>query len=184
MKHLQLGWVESMTEDGEIYYFNVMTNESLWDLPAFLKVTSTPPTRPLPSPLSCIRLCIAPVMPLVAFLKVTSTQYQHDLRRYHGNASHYSPFFTLLCLLLLLLLLCLTPHNRLNAYSWSSPWSGASGHGDGDGRELAVAAAAVAGAVLPVALPAQAGGDPRLPLFRSNGTRSFIDHPPQLLYVM
>ena len=89
MKHLQLGWVESMTEDGEIYYFNVMTNESLWDLPAFLKVTST--------------------------------QYQHDLRRYHGNASHYSPFFTLLCLLLLLLLLCLTPHNRLNAYSWSSP---------------------------------------------------------------
>jgi len=41
MKHLQLGWVESMTEDGEIYYFNVMTNESLWDLPAFLKVPST-----------------------------------------------------------------------------------------------------------------------------------------------
>jgi len=47
MKHLQLGWVESMTEDGEIYYFNVMTNESLWDLPAFLKVTSTPPPQPL-----------------------------------------------------------------------------------------------------------------------------------------
>jgi WW domain len=44
MKHLQLGWVESMTEDGEVYYFNVMTNESLWDLPAFLKVTSTPLT--------------------------------------------------------------------------------------------------------------------------------------------
>jgi hypothetical protein len=67
MKHLQLGWVESMTEDGEIYYFNVMTNESLWDLPAFLKVTST--------------------------------QYQHYSRRCHGNASHNSLIFTLLCLL-------------------------------------------------------------------------------------
>ena len=31
-----------MTEDGDVYYFNLDSSESLWDLPAFLKVPLDP----------------------------------------------------------------------------------------------------------------------------------------------
>ena len=35
---MQDGWLECYTEDGYTYYFNPKTDESLWDLPASLKI--------------------------------------------------------------------------------------------------------------------------------------------------
>jgi glucan-binding YG repeat protein len=35
---MQDGWLECYTEDGFVYYYNPKTNESLWDLPASLKI--------------------------------------------------------------------------------------------------------------------------------------------------
>jgi hypothetical protein len=35
---MQDGWLECYTVDGFIYYYNPTTDESLWDLPASLKI--------------------------------------------------------------------------------------------------------------------------------------------------